>query len=171
MTERRFDRYPKIVEMLARMTPEGRELVRVWHLMMVEAFERFAVHTRQEAKKPWGTSAENLAASAGAGLACTTWGNVLNQVSALFATPEHAEWCCAPGMMASPNPCPQHGWSPEGEYPIGTLITRPDAVNGRERAVRVWEAANVSMWVSIDCGCDYLPHDLVGGGWTVVGNV
>lgn len=112
---RRYDQYPQLAAQLRKMSPEGRELVARWHRILTTALEGYIPHAKREAFDALEAMAQPGAKAAGYGaeLATTAWLNVMRNVAAIIVDPSEAEWCCKPGMLASPGPCPQHGGSDE----------------------------------------------------------
>jgi len=165
MAEKRFDKYPQISRLVQAMTPEGRELVAHWHRVLITALEGYAPQAKKEARESWG-----MLAGKGAEMALSAWLRVMREVAGTIVDPKAADWCCAPGMLASPNPCPQHGFHPDRDYEPGVIIERMDG-GVRERAVKVRHMNDLGWWRSIDLPAmyDQARGDLDDGGWVVVG--
>lgn len=168
---KRFEEYPQLARQLRKMSPEGRELVAVWHRVLNTALDGFIPHAKREVKQGWGTIGLQKAATGGAEAALLAWLDVMRKIAALIADPSEGDWCCKVGMMTHPHPCPQHGYHPDLEptYPLGTLIRRPYG-EGIERAVKVYDDSdNPHPWRSIEFPMSYNWKDLSQGTWTVMG--
>jgi hypothetical protein len=177
MSERRYAQYPQLAAQLRAMTPEARELVAHWHRILTTALEGFVPSAKREALERFGDLAR-----VGAGFGVERWLTVMRDVAAIIVDPSEADWCCKPGMLAHPAPCPQHGYDATKDYEPGTVIERPVVVHegdvvaqGRERAVCVQafgEAEGEVEWVSLERGNFLTPNDLwPTDGWRVVGHV
>lgn len=176
MSERRYDQYPTIARSLRAMTPEGRQLVAHWHRILTTALEGAIPAMKTQALAGMLETAECSlseahAASGGAEGALTGWLRVMRDVAGIIVDPSEADWCCKPGMLAHPEPCPQHGFDPKQTYELGTVIRRPYG-EGWERAVKVYDnSESPCPWRSIEYPFYYNWAELRGGNWTVVGRV
>jgi hypothetical protein len=171
MSDKRYEKYPNIARSLRAMTDEGRGVVAHWHRVLTTALEGYKAHVVEEARQVATTPEERLAATMAAEAAVAGWLNTMREVAGIIVDPSVGDWCCKPGMLASPTPCPQHGWRLEEDYPLGTVIARPDAVYGEERAVVVANGSVGVVWVSVEYGVEYQRENLVDGGWVVVARV
>lgn len=178
MTERRFDKYPQMSRLVRLMGVGQRDAVAHWHRVLTTALEGYLPHAKQEVKMAWGNRQFQRIAKEGATIALDSWLLTMREVSALIVDPGAADWCCAPGMMAAPDPCPQHGYDPSEKYEIGTIIERVAKAQdgfalGRERAVCVQAFGSGEgevEWVSLERGKFLSPNDLwPNDGWVVVG--
>jgi hypothetical protein len=175
MAKRRFDKYPQLSRLVQAMSPEGRELVAHWHRVLTTALEGYLPHVSGEAADlyPTGLSIRagelRRAASQGAVAAVQGWLRTMREVAGIISDPSSADWCCAPGMLADPEPCPQHGFHPDREYEPGTIIER-DYVDGKEKAVCVPRGEDEALyWRSLRFPMEYDARELAAGRWKVVG--
>jgi hypothetical protein len=106
---RRYAQYPQLAAKLREMSPWGRELVAQWHRILTTALEGYIPVAQREAKELCSFIDQRGAAEYGAGWALESWLRVMRDVAAIIVDPSEADWCCKPGMLASPDPCPQHG--------------------------------------------------------------
>lgn len=173
---RTYDKYPHISQSLRAMTDEGRQLVAHWHRVLTTALEGYKAHVAVEARHVGATADEKLVASMAADAAVQGWLNTMRDVAGIIVDPSEADWCCAPGMMAYPESCPQHGYDPkkEAEYPPGTVLRSVVKVGGvAERVVKVVDRSESPCpWVSVDYTVRYNWAGLVkASGWVVAGRV
>lgn len=170
---RRYEEYPQLARLVRAMSPEGRELVAHWHRVLTTALEGYIPHAEREVKATWGNQAMKRVGAEGAELGLAGWLNVMRKVAELVDSGGAGDWCCKPGMLASPNSCPQHGYDSqkEGSYELGTIIRRPYG-EGSERAVKVYDNSSVPFpWRSVEFPLSYNWADLRQGQWTVIGRV
>lgn len=113
--KKRYDRFPRLAEMVRRLSPEGRELIRMWHQATKEGFARFAEAAPREAGTAFTRGRESRAAYAGAQIALRGWGKTMEDLAEVISDPREADWCCPLGMMAAPDPCPQHSAPQHGD--------------------------------------------------------
>lgn len=169
---RRYDQYPLISAALRDMSDGQRQTVAYWHGMLITALEGYVPRTVKEVKIPYDgkfqTGMMNAAAE-GAEMALNGWLRTMRDVAGIVIDPSEADWCCKPGMLASPDPCPQHGFDPTGNYDLGTVIER-EYGDGKQRAVYVI-SDNIGnrVWRVVDMPLEYTWSEVVHGGWTVVG--
>lgn len=169
--DKKYEEYPQLARLVRAMSPEGRELVAHWHRVLTTALEGYIPHAKNEAKETWGTIGLQKAAKGGAETALQAWLNVMRKVAGIIVDPSEGDWCCKFGMMASPSPCPQHGFHADQEYPLGTVIERAYG-HGRERAVNVCGTEQGRhVWRSVEFPLSYQARELVQGSWRVVGHV
>lgn len=167
---RRYDQYPQLAAQLREMSPWGRELVAQWHRVLTTALEGYIPAAKRECNESMGP-----AARLGAGWALERWLIVMRDVAAVIVDPSEADWCCKPGMLASPNPCPQHGFDISRDYELGTIIRRTYG-HGQEHAVCVLvegelTGEKVRRWRSVEFSLSYDRSKVAQGNWTVVGRV
>lgn len=107
---RRYDQYPQLAAQLRKMSPEGRELVARWHRILTTALEGYIPAAKREVSGAlYADGMLQSAAGEGAGMALTSWLRVMRDAAVIIDDPSEADWCCKPGMLAHPQPCPQHG--------------------------------------------------------------
>lgn len=173
---RRFDKYPKIAQLVRKMTPDTRDEVRRWHTFLLTALEGYQPHSEKQAEELYpGNFSGPLRASAAEGArgAVRAWINVMRDVGGLLVDPSAADWCCAPGMKAHPEPCPQHGFHASRRYETGTVFARQYGLLPYERVVRaVCDGSSVG-WFSIDFGRWLSQEEMTrkGAGWTCMGRI
>jgi hypothetical protein len=182
---RRYDEYPDMARLVRAMSDGQRDSVAHWHRTLITGLEGAVPRLKRETADTLVgqglTLAESAAAAGGAEGALTAWLRVMRSVAELLADARPGDWCCKPGMMASPAPCPQHGFFADREYELGTTIERYDqrtAVPGgrmkKERAVYVVNSTvhDERLWRSVESARAYSDEEIVrAGGWTVVGRV
>lgn len=172
---RKYGKYPHLERLLRAMSPEGRELVAHWHRVLTTALEGYLPHAMRGAKETYGGKDIGLcqpAAALGAQVGLQSWLNTMRDVAAIIVDPSAADWCCKPGMLASPEPCPQHGFDVRVLYDNGTIIERvePGTQDTRERCVHI-DSSRGGKWVSVTYGHVYDQEDMETSQWTVVGHV
>lgn len=168
---KRYEEYPQLARLVRAMTPEGRDLVAHWHRVLMTALEGYIPHAKNEVKQTWDTVGLQNAAKEGAETALQAWLGTMRKVAATVVDPAEGDWCCKLGMMTAPSPCPQHGFHPGQDYPLGTTLERVYG-EGRERAVKVYDnSEDPHPWRSVEFPLSYKDKDLVGGEWRVVGHV
>lgn len=183
MVEKRYEEYPQIARLVRTMTPEGREVVAHWHRVLTTALEGFIPSAKKEVTEGLRglvPVSERRAATGAAGSALISWLRVMRNVAGIIADPVEGDWCCQRGMLASPEPCPQHGYHHGQNYELGTVIEKVDdgsAVPGgrmkMERAICVQafgaDDENDKEWVSITHGYFLSKWELAESAWKVVG--
>jgi hypothetical protein len=106
----RYERYPRLATMLRGISPFSRELLRNWHAAQLLAFTNYADQAPQEAAAMYEGGGSRGIAREAVTVVCTGWRRVMADVAELIENPgDGTGWCCPPGMMAHPDPCPQHG--------------------------------------------------------------
>jgi hypothetical protein len=175
---KRYDQYPQLGRLVRAMSDEGRQLVAQWHRVLTTGLEGYISRAKENVLSAWEEAALPEAGLRPAGHAVEKclreWLNVMRDVAGIIVDPSEADWCCKPGMMVHPDPCPQHGYDPTKDYELGTVIQR--VVDGvRERAVCVQAFGSDEgevEWVSLERGNFLTPNDLwPSDGWTVIGRV
>lgn len=107
---RRYDQYPQLAAKLREMSPWGRELVAQWHRILTTALEGYIPAAKREAAETlYANDMLRCAAQEGTEFGLNNWLRVMRDVAAVIVEPSEADWCCKSGMLASPDPCPQHG--------------------------------------------------------------
>jgi hypothetical protein len=163
---KRYDQYPQMSRLVRAMSDEGRELVAHWHRVLTTALEGYLPHAVREAQERMSPGGK---AGLGAEIAIQSWLNVMREVAAILVDPSEADWCCKPGMLASPDPCPQHGYDPARGYELGTVLSRSEG-GMTERAVAVAGDDGILVWRSVERDWVYTWVELRDmGGWMVVG--
>lgn len=136
---KRYDQFPQLAAMARDMSHEGLALVTAWHRVLTQGLAAFVQGFGKEARAQHWEPQEALAAVE----ALRLWLGVMQDVAGVLVDRRPADWCCKKGMMAAPDPCPQHGapvagsvrhgpagaevWlhatdmTPAGWYAIGTL--------------------------------------------------
>jgi hypothetical protein len=102
---KRYDRFPAMAAMLRRMSPEGRQLIARWHIVIASGLRDFSVKYPREIKALGSSISDRRAAAAALG----AWLDVMKLVSEVISDTRPADWCCPQGSHAWPEPCPQHG--------------------------------------------------------------
>lgn len=109
---RRYDQYPQLAAQLRKMSLEGRQFIAIWHRILITALEGYIPQAKRELVD---LAFEKLQPAVGQATeaALGGWLRVMLDVAAIIVDPSEADWCCKLGMLASPDPCPQHGGSDE----------------------------------------------------------
>jgi hypothetical protein len=159
------------------MSDAQRETVAHWHRTLTTGLEGAVPQLKRETAEALTgaglTGSEAAAAAGGAEGGLLAWLRTMRQVAELLADPSPGDWCCKPGMLADPRPCPQHGYLPgqDSSYELGTIIRRAYG-HGEERAVKVYDDSDYPHpWRSVEFPLSYNSEDLTKGHWTVVGRV
>lgn len=174
---RRYEEYPQLARLVRAMSDEGRELVAHWNLVLLRALEGYVPKAREQAREaladqPDLDEATRAIAEHGVAIGLAGWATVMREVGALIVDPS-GDWCCKRGMLAHPDPCPQHGFDVRVLYYKGTVIERKAVSTtssgvDAERAIRVESGAG-DRWVSITTGEDYRQASMASSEWRVVG--
>lgn len=104
-----YDRYPRLAAYVRGLEGGEQVAVRTWHAFMLDGLRQFRQAYPTEGKLLGNDSKENAAGVT----ALLAFIKVLEQVDEVLADLRPADWCCPGGMMAHPEPCPQHARPPE----------------------------------------------------------
>lgn len=167
---RRYEEYPQLARLVRAMSDEGRELVAHWHRVLTTALEGYAATVGKVVAEAYADSRDKSIAQWGSEKSAREWLRVMRSVAELVDEGGAGDWCCKPGMLASPDPCPQHGFNRRRDYELGTIISRPYGCLPKEHAVCVRQGSG-KAWHSIEFPLIYNAHELSLGNWTVVGRV
>lgn len=171
MSDKRYTQYPNLAALVREMSPEGRELVAHWHRVLTTGLEGYRNHVPEEARQLAATPEERLIAVMAADAAVQGWLNTMRDVAGIIVDPAEGDWCCKRGMMASPDPCPQHDFDKRVLYDEGTIIER-EYGEGTEKAVCVHVDTGLTQhWRSVRFSLEYTTAEVGQGRWKVVGRV
>ena len=122
---KRFARYPSLAARIRSYTDDQRMAVRGFHHAMIDGLRSFL--------QAWPSEAKSLGLDVTGGQsALGAWLRTQEDVAGVITDPREADWCCARGMAAWPEPCPQHVrivMTPE-DVPMGTVLRSPGTTKG-----------------------------------------
>lgn len=121
---KRYDQFPQLAAMAREMSHEGLALVTAWHRVLVAGLDAFITGFGKEARSSHWEAEEAAAAVE----ALMLWARVMRDVMGVLVDRRPADWCCKKGMMAAPDPCPQHDVPLRGqvrEGPAGAEVWLP----------------------------------------------
>jgi hypothetical protein len=173
---KRYGRYPQLERLVRAMSDEGRELVAHWNLVLLRALEGYVPKAREQAREALADQPDlNAAAKAsavhGVGIGLAGWATIMREIGEIIVDPSEADWCCKRGMLAHPNPCPQHDFDARVLYDEGTVIER-EYGEGTEKAVCVnGDTGLTQHWRSVRFALEYTTAEVGEGRWKVVGRV
>lgn len=164
MNEKRFAKYPTLLKLAQEMSEDGRKLVRSWHTALTSGLEGYAGHVRKEFAKEWSAEESRLAV-----FVVESWLKTMREVSGVLSDTRDADWCCQHGMLAYPQPCPQHGGAPAtspASLPLATVLRCP-LPKFRGRVVKVADHSdNPHPWYGIDNPISYTDGEVTN--WEIV---